>query len=153
MIVSRRENGSCTAVWGAVIWWDITPYTTRSTVEQWLKHWMGSTLKQKKLSQHNFPRLLDTRVYGNFWGSIMGLNESVCEHCRQGCVNSIWSGTMLPVVMLLPCGKQWKREIAMSGGSIDYWQVWHNLRIKHQIQVCHRKVSQRLLAPVRNRCC
>ena len=46
-----------------------------------------------------------------------------------------------------------RREIATSGGSIGYRQVWHNLRIKHQIHVCRRKVSQRLLAPVRNCCC
>ena len=46
-----------------------------------------------------------------------------------------------------------RREIATSGGSIGYRQVWHNLPIKHQIHVCRRKVSQRLLAPVRNCCC
>ena len=35
-------------------------------------------------------------------------------------------------------------------GSIGYRQVWHrpNLRIKHQIHVCRRKVSRRFLAPL-----
>ena len=37
-----------------------------------------------------------------------------------------------------------RRELATSGGTMGYRQLWHILRVKHNIHVCRRKVSHRL---------
>ena len=46
-----------------------------------------------------------------------------------------------------------RRETATSGVASAIGMSGINLRIKHQIHVCRKKVGRCLLALVRNRCC